>query len=106
MSRESILKIREAEAEAEQIIARAQKQAKALIDAAERDGKELCRSAEEEATLQTRAMLDQIRERTAVLTARMERENQDEAEETKKAVALRRKIAEKIIMRGLEAKCQ
>ena len=51
-------------------------------------------------------MLQELRKRTAELSARMESESAAEAKEMKQSVSLRRKIAEKIIIRGFEAKCR
>ena len=106
MSRESILKIRETEDEAERIVAEARARAHEMILEAEQKGRDLCRRAEDETAAEMRAMLDQIRERTASVAARMAEENVADSEEMRNTVALRRRVAEKIIVRGFEAKCR
>ena len=106
MSREAILKIKEAEAEADRIVAAAHERARQMISDAENDGRELCRAAEAETRAELDGMLQQIRERTAQLGERLHTENTEEAAQMKRNVALRRKIAEKIIIRGFEAKCR
>lgn len=106
MSRESILKIKETETQAEQLIREAREAAGQMIAEAERNGKELCDRAEAESLAARREMMDRIRERIAEMTERTDTEAKDEVEEMKKAVTLRRKMAEKIIIRGLEAKCR
>jgi len=106
MSRESILKIQETEEEAERLIAEARELAKKLVADAQRNGKESLRVAEEESRAAAAEMLGQIRERTAQLGERLDSESQEACEELRRTVQLRRKAAEKVIMRGVEAKCR
>ena len=106
MSRESILKIQETEELAEQIVAEARARAQEMIASAESDGRTLCATIEQETAESLAVMLDQIRERTVGMTERMSNESLSEVDELKKNVSLRRKIAEKIIIRGFERKCR
>ena len=106
MSRESILKIQETERAAEKIVADAQARAQEMIAAAEAEGRALCTTTEAEAAASLAAVLEQLRERTDGLLERMANERIAQVEEMKKNVSLRRKIAEKIIIRGFERKCR
>ena len=106
MSRESILKIQETEDLAEQIVAEARTRAQEMIASAESDGRTLCATTERETAESLAVMLDQIRERTVGMAERMSNECLSEVDELKKNVSLRRKIAEKIIIRGFERKCR
>ena len=106
MSRESILKIQETEEEAVRLIADARERAKQLVADAQREGKESLRIAEEESHVAAAEMLSEIRERTAQLGERLDTESQEACEEMRRNVQLRRKAAEKVIMRGVEAKCR
>ena len=106
MSRESILKIREAEAEAARIISEAHAKASRIVSDAEDEGRALCESTERQTKVALGQTLEQIRERTVALSERIEAEGTEEIEELQKRVDLRRKIAEKIIVRGVEKKCR
>lgn len=106
MSRESILKIQETEQIAEEIIADARARAQKMIEAAEAEGRALCETTERETEASLDAMLEQIRERTVSVSERMENESLAQVEELKRNVSLRRKIAEKIIIRGFDRKCR
>lgn len=106
MSRESILKIQETEQQAERMIADARARAQEMIAAAEAEGRALCADTERETAASLAAMLEQIRERTVVMSERMANESLAEVDELKKNVSLRRKIAEKIIIRGFDRKCR
>lgn len=106
MSRESILRIREVEAEAEAIIARARAEAKETLANAEREGRELLGKTEADGLAASAQMLAEIRERTEQLGVRLEEDSRTECAELQKSVQLRRKAAEKVIMRGVEAKCR
>ena len=79
MSRESILKIQETEREADEIVAKARAKAQQMLEAAEKEGRELCRSTEESTNAEVYAMLQELRKRTADLSARMENESTAEA---------------------------
>ena len=106
MSRESILKIQETEQLAEKIVADARARAEEMIAAAEAEGRALCAKTETETSASLAVMLEQLRERTEGMSERMETESLAQIEELKKNVSLRRKIAEKIIIRGFDRKCR
>ena len=91
MSRDSILKIKETEQAADQLIEDARLRAKEMIERAEREGRELCAEAEE---------------RTAAMAERVSEEANSAAEEMRKNAALRQRSAEKIVVRGLMSKCR
>ena len=106
MSRESILKIQETEQLAERMVADARARAQAMIAEAEAEGKALCATTEQETAQSLAVMLKQIRERTEGMMERMENKSIEEVNEMKRNVSLRRRIAEKIIIRGFERKCR
>lgn len=106
MSKESILKIKETEAEADRIVEDARRAAQEMIAAAEREGRELCENTEQEMLAKRAEMLRQIEEKTAQMNERVMEEAKEQSEELKRNVKLRRKAAEKIIIRGLDAKCR
>ena len=106
MSRESILKIQETERMAEKIVTDAQARAQEMIAAAEAEGRALCTNTEAETAASLASMLKQLRERTEGMSERMANESLAQIEEMKKNVSLRRKIAEKIIIRGVDRKCR
>ncbi len=106
MSRESISKIKEAESAAEKMIADARLTAVQLRERTEREGRELCARTEAEVSSAMQTTLEEIRTRAAALSEKLEGENGEEMEKFRHDVSLRRKIAEKIIIRGLEAKCR
>ena len=106
MSRESILKIKEAEDTALHTVEDAKRRAREMIEQAELEGKALCERTEREATAEYTAMLEQIRERCARLSDKSTAETDEEIAALRREVNLRRKIAEKIIVRGVESKCR
>jgi len=106
MSRESIVKIKEAEEAAEKIVAEARERAKEMIAQAEADGQAFCEETERETNQEIVAKLAQLRERAVLTAERLRAENDKAVEELKKKVALRRRIAEKIILRGFDKKCR
>lgn len=106
MSKESILKIKEVESQAERIVEEARLQAQEMVEKAEREGKLLCEKAETETLENRNAMLQRIDEKTAQLAEQSMEEAKAEAEELRRSVSLRRKSAEKIIIRGLDSKCR
>ncbi len=106
MSRDSIARIKEAEAEAARMIAEAETRAAAMLADAERRGNEYCRRSEETCRAELAATLFAIRERTDALDARMEEETAEELNALRNQAAMRKRIAEKIILRGVEAKCR
>ena len=106
MSRESILKIQEAETQAEALIERARVQAQEMIANAEAEGNALCEQTEVETTEQMRGLLLQLREKTDEMDGRAMADSEEEIALIRKNARLNRKIAEKIIIRGLDTKCR
>ncbi len=106
MSRESILKIREAETQAQAIVERARAQAQARIEQAEADGKALCERTEAETAGEMQALLLQLKEKTGSMNERVLADADEEIAALRKNARLNRKIAEKIIIRGLDTKCR
>ena len=66
----------------------------------------MCERIERETIEQLAQMFEKLRERAVSMGERMEAENAEMIEELKKQVDLRRKIAEKIIIRRFEEKCR
>ena len=106
MSRESILKIKEAEENAALMVADATEQAQLIVAQATQNGEALCEQAEKEAGEEMNQMLDSIKARTEATARRLAAEAQAEADEMKRMSRLHQKLAEKIIIRGLDAKCR
>lgn len=106
MSKDTLEKIRKAEADAARIVADAEEQAKQLKADTIRQGEEMCRRTEETVSAELVGMLEQIREKTAALTDRVMEETKTEAEEVAARARLNRKSAEKIVIGGLDAKCR
>lgn len=106
MSRESILKIRETEDTAQKTVEAAKARAREMLEEAEREGKELCARTEAEVAAEYAAVLEKIRERSLLLAEKNQAETDEEIAKLRREVSLRRRIAEKIIIRGLESKCR
>ena len=106
MSKETVQKIFEAEAEAERLVAEARERATAMRAEAEAAGKELCRIAEEEVTATLSGMLDQLRAKAEEHMERVMQEAQEEAEALEALATLNRKSAEKIVIGGVNSKCR
>ena len=106
MSRESMIKIKETEERAEAIIAEARERAREMLARAEADGKVLCETTERETAAELSAKMDRVRERTAQNAEQSGVRCAEETEELKKSVSLRRKMAEKIVVRGFEKRCR
>jgi vacuolar-type H+-ATPase subunit H len=106
MSREAIFRIREIESEAAETIRRAQAQADRMRADAESSGEALCREAEENALEERRALMAQLTEKSDEMMLHAKEESEAEAEALLQEVRMRRKIAEKIIIRGLDSKCR
>ena len=106
MSRDTILKIKETEAEAMKIVAEAEERAKQMRQAAEADGRALCKQTEDELSAELEGMLEQIRIKVEEMSERIMEETREEAAEVAAAARLNRKSAEKIVVRGLDAKCR
>ena len=106
MSRDSILKVKEVEAQAEKTVADAKLQAQQMLMQAHEDGKKLCNDAELQTLAKREEMMVRIREKSVQLEEAALAEAREEAAEISREVSLRRKIAEKIIIRGLDSKCR
>ena len=106
MSRETILKIKETEAEAVRIVENAREKAKAMKAQAEVEGQALCQTTEAELTQTLDGMLEQIRLKTEEHAERVREATREEAEGVVAVAKLNRKSAEKIVIRGLDAKCR
>lgn len=106
MSRESILKIKEAEESADRIIEDAKVRAREMIEAAERDGRDLCATTETRTAEEIAETMKQLRERTAAMVERIALEANESAEAMRKNATLRQRSAEKIVVRGLMSKCR
>ncbi len=106
MSKETMDRIREAEAQADRLIADAEAQATRMKADAEAAGRERCREAEASAAETLKAMLEaahkQADEQTAGTLDAAHREAESVAEKAERG----RAAAERIVIGGLEAKCR
>lgn len=106
MSKEAILKIRTTEEKAESILAEARVSAKARVEAARESGRALRETAEEDGAKALKLEQEKLqRERDEALAA-CEEEAKKEIADLQKEAALRKKNAERIVLRGLEDKCR
>lgn len=106
MSRESILKIRQVEENAARMIADAKSQAQKMVEAAQAEGKALCARTENDVGAEYGGKLTELGERTAQMRERVETESREELSSMETDIRLRRRSAEKIIIRGFEQKCR
>ena len=106
MSKEMILKIQNAEAEAKQIRLDATEKAKEKIRNAEAAGKLLCREAEAEAIRSNEEKLRMTREKAEELLNRSRREAEAQAKLLMKAGEPYLKDAVKMIIGGILEQCQ
>ena len=106
MSKEMILKIQNAEAEAQKIRMEALDQVKEKIRRAEADGKNLCRQAQADATRTNEEKLQLTREKAEELLARSRREAEAQAKLLLKAGEPYVKDAVKMIIGGVMEQCQ
>ena len=106
MSRDSIVKIKETEQRAEQIVEEARARAKAMLEKAESDGRALCSRTEKEALARNAQMREELRERTAQTVAHADEEARAAADAIRKDAFLNKRSAEKIVIRGLMSKCR
>ncbi len=106
MSRDSILRIREVEEEAEAIVKRAKDDAASAEEKAHAAGKQLLLETKLEAEKNADESMRELQMRLSEVSQKLREEATSEAAELRRKVALRRKIAEKIIIRGLDAKCR
>ena len=106
MSKEAILKIRETEARAEEIVAKARKEAQELLDTTKARGQALCDKAESDGAAELARRLDETKRENDAVLLTSEKDALAESEALKQEAALRKKIAEKMVIRGLEDKCR
>ena len=106
MSKESILKIKDTEDRAERIIADARLRAQELVATAEIEARAHRDAAEAQSAAELSSMLEQIRARTVAMTERADEESGEEIAQMRERVALRRRVAEKIIIGGVVRKCR
>ena len=106
MSKETFFKIREAEAEAERIVAHAQAESDRMRQEAEAAGKALCETTRREVSQELASMNEQLRIRAQEHTERVIAETKEETDAIAQKVRLTRRSAEKIVIGGLEAKCR
>lgn len=106
MAKEAIMKIRETEAKAEEIVADARKKAQALLEEAKANGQALCETAERDAAKERQTKIAAAQKRGEKQIAAGNAAVALEIEELKKDAAMKKKIAEKIVLRGLEEKCR
>ena len=106
MSRESIQKIKETEEHAERLVEDARRLAQERIALAEREGRALCEQTERETKEAVAATLAQLRERTEAMSVRLDEEAKEEADKMRSDASLRKRSAEKIVIRGLTSKCR
>ena len=106
MSKETIIKIKEAEEDAKRIIREAHLEAEARMEAERAEGERMCRETETALTAELLGMMDQLRARLKKMEERVESETQREAENLSGLASLNRRAVEKIIVSGVNAKCR
>ncbi len=106
MSRESIKIIQQKEQEAERIVQEARERAAKMVAEAEANGAELCESTEAETIATAKQVIVQLRERAETMRERLNNEANEEAAEIVRQASLRKRSAEKIVIRGLASKCR
>lgn len=106
MSRESIKMIKQTEEEAERILREAQQKAAQMVADAEANGAALCESTEQETIAAAKAVIGQLRDKAENMRERLDTEAKTEAAEIVRQASLRKRSAEKIVIRGLASKCR
>lgn len=106
MSRESIKMIKQTEQEAERILLEAREKAAQMVVDAQANGEALCESIEAETIAAAKEVIGQLRERAEGMRERLEAEAKEEAAEVVRQASLRKRSAEKIVIRGLASKCR
>ena len=106
MSRESIKVVKQTEQEAERIVREAQEKAAQMVADAEANGVALCERTETETVAAAKKVIVQLRERSDNLRERLDTEARDEAAAIVRQASLRKRSAEKIVIRGLASKCR
>ncbi len=106
MSKETILKIKEAEEQAESIRANASAQAKARIAETERLGKRLCEQTEARATEENEKKLELIRQKANETVLHSKETAEAEARESHSSAGLNMREAIRYIIGGITEQCQ
>ena len=106
MSRESIKVVKQTEQEAERILREAQEKAAKMVADAEAEGVALCENTEAQTLAAAKEVIVQMRERAENLRERLDGEARDEAADIIRQASLRKRSAEKIVIRGLASKCR
>mgnify|MGYP002510556066 CR=1 FL=1 len=106
MSRESINAIKQTEQQAERILREAQEKAAKMVADAEARGAALCENTETETVAAAKDVIVQLRERAETMRERLDTEAKEEAAEIVRQASLRKRSAEKIVIRGLASKCR
>lgn len=106
MSKELILKIKEAEAQAERIRAEAQEEAKARVRKAEEDGKKFCENAETRANKENKQKLSVARERANGVLDKAREDAAAEAAAMREAAEFNMREAVRLIIAGVNEQCQ
>lgn len=106
MSRESIKLIKESEMQAERIVLQAQEKAAQMVADAKQRGEALCESVEKETVETAKQAILQLRERADGMRERLNNEANEQAAEITRQASLRKRSAEKIVIRGLASKCR
>ena len=106
MSRESIKMVKQTEQEAERIVREAQEKAAKMVADAEANGVALCENTEAETIAAAKEVIVQLRERAESLRERLDTEAREESAEIVRQASLRKRSAEKIVIRGLASKCR
>ena len=106
MSKEIILKIKEAEAEAQKIRSDAANKAAERVRNAELEGKKLCDRAEANAAKINREKLGITAERADDLIARAKESAQEEADALRESAEFNLREAVRLIVAGVYEQCQ
>ena len=106
MSREAILKVKETEEQALRFVSDARAKAAQMREETEREGQMLCATAESETLAKREEMMKQLRIKSEELMKNTLAEAKAEADALTREVNLRRRVGEKIIIRGLDSKCR
>ena len=106
MSRESIKMVKQTEQEAERIVREAQEKAAQMVADAKANGIALCEETESETVATAKEVIVQLRDRAESLRERLDGEARNEAAEIVRQASLRKRSAEKIVIRGLASKCR
>ena len=106
MSKEIILKIKEAEAEAQKIKDEASAEATARIRQAQNDGKAMCERAQNEAERVNRSKLNIASERADAVLANVKSEAISEAQAAREAAEFNIREAVRLIIAGVYEQCQ